>query len=363
MKLLATTNPGLESVAAAEVAALTGATARRRYRGAVAFGADSPAVVGLNCRARSLHRVLVVLRDVTLSPPSLAAVRDQTWTAAVARWVAPDQSFAVRATRHGDHEFGSPAVADRVGQAVRDAVRAATGETPAVDLEDPDVVVRAFVREDDFLLAVDTTGRSLHDRAYRVRDHDAPLRPTVAWSLVHLAGFGPGDTLLDPTCGTAPVPIEAALDALDRPPTPDREYAFERLRPLRDVAPPSAPAPRDELPAGTTVEGVELDADRVAAARENVAAAGVADAVTVRQGDATETAMTADCVVANLPFGHRTESGVAGLYDGLSARLREGSWRRFVALTTRPELLSVPVTRTVDVRLGRLEATVVVADR
>lgn len=360
MDLLATTNPGLESVASDEVEALVGADAGRRYRGAVAFEGTPADVVTLNRRARSLNRVLVLLVDRTVPGVDPGATYDLARGAGVERWVAEGQSFAVQATRHGEHEFGSPDVAERVGQAVVDACRAA-GERPTVDLDDPDVVFRAFVREEDVLLAVDATGeRSLHRRPYRVREHDAPLRPTFAWALVHLAGFEAGDTLLDPMCGSATIPVEAALDALGRPPSPGRSYADDRLGPLADLPRPD-PDGRDRLPSGTAIEGVEVDPDRVANARANVDAADLSETVGVRQGDATDLAVEADRVVTNLPFGRRTDGDLHGLYRAFSERLRAGTWETTVALTTRPELLAVPVERELPVRYGRLEATVVIA--
>lgn len=362
MDLLATTNPGLEAVACEEVAALVDADAERRYRGAVAFEGALADVPALNRRARSLHRVLVLLADRTVPGVTPSDVYDCARSAGVERWVADGQSVAVRATRHGDHDFGSPDVAERVGQAVVDACREAN-ERPAVDLDDPDVVFRTFVRDEDVLLAVDATGeRSLHRRPYRVREHDAPLRPTIAWALVHLAGFEAGDDLLDPMCGSATIPLEAALDVLDRPPSPGRSYADERLGPLADLDRPERDG-RDRLPPETAVEGVELDADRVADARANVAAANLSETVTVRQGDATDLAVETDRVVTNLPFGRRTDDGLHTLYREFSERLQAGTWKTFVALTTRPELLSVPVERELPVRYGRLEATVVIARR
>ncbi len=360
--LLATTNPGFETVACEEVRALVGADAERRYRGAIAVEGVPADVPLLNRRARSLNRVLVLLVDRTVPGVTPGDTYDLARSAGVERWVGAGQSIAVRATRHGEHDFGSPDVAERVGQAVVDACREA-GERPAVDLDDPDVVFRAFVREEDVLLAVDATGeRSLHRRPYRVREHDAPLRPTIAWALVHLAGFEAGEELLDPMCGSATIPIEAALSALDWPPSPDRSYADDRLGPLVDLPRPTVET-RDRLPNGTAIAGVEVDPDRVVDARANVAAADLSGAVDVHGGDATERSIAADRVVVNLPFGRRTGGDLHGLYRDFSERLAAGTWESFVGLTTRPELLSVPVDRELPVRYGRLAATVVVARR
>lgn len=368
---LATTNPGLESVACREVRELVGADAERVYRGAIGFSASATAIHELNRWARGLHRILVVLVDSRID--SLGDVEAATREVAFEEYIDQGQSFGVESTRHGEHDFTSPEVADRVGQAVVDRLREATGERIPVDLDDPDQVLRSFVRDDRYLLGVDTTGeRSLHRRPYRVCEHDAPLRSTFAYQMLRLAGFEPGDSLLDPMCGSATVPTEAALYAAGRPPDPDRGYAFERLpfvdAPGRGVD----PAPVDQgtgdsaggdggtRPVPGSFTGVDSRDRWVRCGRENVAAADLAEAVTVREGDATELAMDADVVVTNPPYGIRTPEDLQDLYRGFSERLREGSFRRAALVTTSPGLLDVPVERRIDVKFGRLDASVVV---
>lgn len=363
MQYLATTNPGLESVAADEVRDLVGADPRRRYRGAIAFEADESAVYTLNRRARSLHRVLVVLVDAEFE--GLDHVEDLVAGLPIERYVDADQSFGIRPTRHGDHEFTSVDVGDVTGQAVIDAHRAATGTRLEVDLDDPDVVFRAFVRDDAFLFTVDTTGeRSLHHRWYRECEHNAPLRPTLAYQLLRLADFSRADSLLDPMCGSATIPIEAGLAALDRPVHAGRSWDFEHL-PFLSPGDAALPAFERRDPAGIEpLRGIEVRDRWVRCGRVNVRAADLTDAVTVVQGDARDEPLDADVVVTNLPFGIRTESGdVPALYRDFSENLRGGDWRRFVALTTRPELLDVPIDRRIEVTYGRLDAAVVVARR
>ena len=370
MRLLVTTNPGLERVAVEEVADLLSVGAERTYRGAVAVerAADPEAVARLHRYGRSVHRVLSILRDATVD--DLDDVYDHTVTTSVEAYLGPDRSFAVRSTRHGEHDFTSVDVADRAGQAVVDRVREAVGTRPPVDLDDPDVILRAFVRDDRYLLCLDLTGASSrHRRSYRVCEHDAPLRPTIAYSLVRLSGYDPAtDRLLDPTCGSATIPIEAARFARGTPVEADATPVVEHLQLLGsegealDPDPDPGAPPRE--PTTPRVTGVEKRHKWVRCARVNADAAGVTDALTLREADVTETAVDADVVVGNLPFGIRTPTDLRALYGGLVDRLREGSARRAVFLTTSPELLDLDTetVETVSVRYGRLQAWVVVAD-
>ncbi|MFC6940067.1 class I SAM-dependent RNA methyltransferase [Salinirubellus sp. GCM10025818] len=358
---VATTNPGLERVAAAEVVDLLGsdATADVDHRGAIRFACAPGDFARLNRRSRTLHRVLCVLRETRFE--DLDDVARAVRRLPLERYLAERQSFAVRASRHGDHPFGSPDVAEVVGQAVIDGYRDATGHRLAVDLDDPDVALHATVRHDRFRLAVDTTGTSLHDRGWRVCEHDAPIRPTVAASLVRLAGLSPGESLLDPTCGSGTIPVEAALYARGIPHSPDRGYALSRLGFL-----PSGATDGDRRDGrrgsgdGVAVIGRDADPSWIECARENARSAGVDTRFDV--ADATTTPPEADRVVCNPPYGVRLDDPEP-LYRDLFRSFDRGSWSRLVLITGREGLVPWEPDERFGVPLGRLDAAVLVFDR
>lgn len=290
MRVLATTTPGLEAVAASEVAELVGSDGERSARGRLRFETDPEGLARLNLYARTLNRTNVVLHESRFD--SLDDVGRVVESLDWARYLRDGQAFAVRATRHGDHEFGSPDVARVVGQAVVDGYRDATGHRLPVDLDDPDVELRAFVRDDRFLLAVDATGPSLHARPWRTGDHGAAVRPTTAAALVRLAGHEPHETLSDPMAGSGTIPVEAALAARGRPVDPTRETTIEADRVVFDP------------PYGHRMDG----------------------------------------------------GGLRSLYADTFRSLDRGSWRSVVLLTTREDLVPWTPDDRVEVRLGRLEA-------
>ena len=165
--------------------------------------------------------------------------------------------------------------------------------------------------------------------------------------------------------GSATVPIEAALATTDRPLRPDLEPAFAAL-PRYDVDRfDEYRATHQPAAAGTDlhVEARDRRAKWLRCARENVEAAGVDHAVDVVQADARVATLDADVVVTNLPFGIRLEEDLRDLYGAFADRVRDGSVGRLVALTTRPDLLSLEPLERHDVPYGRIDATVVVWDR
>lgn len=357
MRLLATTNRGLEDVAVGEIDDLIGATASAHHPGWIAFEAPADAIGTLNRRSRTLHRVLVELVDATAT--DLDEVAALTEAVPFDRYVDAEQAFAVESTRIGTHSFGSPDVSDVVGQAVIDSFRERTGQRLPVDLDDPDVTLQATVRHDRFTLALDTTGPvSLHRRPYRVCDHPAPIRPTLAVALLELVGFGRDESLADPLCGGATIPIEAALAARGRSPNADRTaFAFRDLSFVPEVDESVRDSGRDTV---APIAGGDGDPEWLDCARENVTA--VDTPVDLYRGDATSFVPDVDVIATDLPFGIRQDhDDLRPLYRDFVTAVEAVSPVRFVALTTKPHLLPVEADEERKFRDGRLDVSIVVA--
>ncbi|MEF8901792.1 MAG: THUMP domain-containing protein [Halovenus sp.] len=358
MGLLATTTRGLEPVAIEETATLTGADARRHHPGMLSVAAPPATAPTLQRYARTLNRVLVVVGRTTFE--GLEGLSRAVRAVDLPAYLQPDQPFAVRATRHGEHPFTSPDIERVAGQAVVDEFHERTGEAPPVDLDDPTVILRLFVRHERVVIAVDATGQySLHRRAYRTREHEAPLRPTTAAAMVHLAGPDAGDRVVDPCCGCGTIPIETALLAAGTPVRPTVDPALsDRHFPDADTDPPA-----NGIPSTLDVVARDHDPAAVGATRENAASAGVSAAVAVTKRDVTTDPVDADVLVTDLPYGIRTGSAqLPALYEGFAETVSATDPDRLVVLTANPDLLPYEPTETYTVRRGNLEATLLVVD-
>jgi 23S rRNA G2445 N2-methylase RlmL len=360
---LASTNRGLEDVAGREVRNLLGATAETLYPGMITFEAEAAAVVTLHERARTLHRVLIErVRGTCSSLDGIAALAGELDVTSI---FGPDSAFAVRAQRHGNHEFGSPDVESVVGQAIVDSYREVAGKRPTVDLDDPDIIFRVFVRGDRVIVAVDATGtHSLHRRWYWDQNHDAPLRPTLAASMLQIAGYDGTRRLVDPMCGAGTIPIEAALLAAGRPPTPDHEPAYSAFRFLDGHAENDIGSENNESRTPVaSVLGLDCSAKWIHAAREQAETAEVDELVRFQQQDATTHRYGGGLLVTDLPFGIRTGDGnIAGLYHSFFDAIADTAWDRLVLLTTRDDLVPYEPTATYDIRRGQIEASILVVD-
>jgi len=232
VRVFATCVNGLEDIAASEVLEITGYKAQADV-GKILMDLPLSKVALLNYSCRSLHRVYILAAYGEVF--SLEDVERIAREVDYVNYVDAEQSFAVRAERHGEHSFTSPEIAAKVGHVVIDEFRKATGRRLKVNLDEPDVEFFALVRDREFFLGLNTTGESLHRRYYRVWHHRAALLPTIAYAMLRIADWRDTEYLLDPFCGGATIPIEAATKALGIPPGLRRgNLAMERLKILKE---------------------------------------------------------------------------------------------------------------------------------
>lgn len=358
-RFLVSTNRGLEAIAGAELTELGLSDVTTLYPGMVEGAGPPTAIPLLNTRGRTIHRVLLELARTACD--SLPEIADLLKEFDITRYLEAGQSFAVRAQRRGEHSFESPDVESRVGQAIVDSYP--TGEHPPVDLEDPDLIFRVFVREQRVIVTVDTTGqRSLHRRQERTVEHEAPIRPTMAAAMYRLAAPQSGEGVVDPMCGCGTIPIEAAAAELGRPVEIGRELAFRRLRHPAIEYEESDLAGQCHDSLDVSIVGADIDEQAVAGARENARDADLTGNISFAVADARKQLVGGDVVVTDMPFGIRTGGDVRPLYRDFAAQLAASPCRRAVIHTTRANLLDVEPTERYEMRRGRLESELLVVD-
>ena len=199
------------------------------------------------------------------------------------------------------------------------------------------------ILNDQVTLSLDTSGQGLHKRGYRAVGNDAPLHETLAAGMIQLTRFRGREYFWDPFCGSGTIPIEAALIAKNRAPGLNRHFAAEEYpwMPASAWELAKEEAKDKEFNGKYRIMGSDNDPSCVSLAFANARKAGVADAVTFQDGDATKMSLPCDAgiLVCNPPYGERMmeQSSAQRLYSALGRHLKfANDWKQFV-ITSEPE--------------------------
>ncbi len=300
MDLFVVCAPGLETVAAAEVAAL--GLAGRAVPGGVELQGDLRTAALLNLWLRTASRVVARLGSFTAKtfPELVHKAKELPWEMAL----RPGEPVALRVTCRKSKLYHSDAVAERL----RLALNARMGAPAPEAVEDDESAQLFLARFDNDVCTVsaDTSGALLHQRGYRLAPGPAPLRETLAAALLLSAGWTGAQPLCDPLCGAGTIAIEGALIAAGRAPGAGRSFAFQRWA----KAPPLPELPKARA-VTCSIEASDFDAGAIAAARANALRAGVAVAFEQRALKDLPPREGPGLVATNPPYGVRVEAASA----------------------------------------------------
>lgn len=173
--------------------------------------------------------------------------------------------------------------------------------------------VRVFLMKDMVTIGIDTSGVSLHKRGYRQLSSKAPITETLAAALIMLTPWNKDRILVDPFCGCGTFPIEAAMIAANIAPGMNRSFLaekWENLIPKKywyDAIDEANSLIKDDIK--VDIQGYDIDAEVLRAARENAKDAGVDHLIHFQQRAVKDLRHPKKYgfIITNPPYGERLE--------------------------------------------------------
>ena len=355
---------GLETVLAGELDEL-GAAAIEPGNRVVACRGNRDLLYRANLWLRTATRVLVpVARFNTRTEKSLyRLVREIPWE----EHLGVDDTLAVDSVVSSPHFHHSGWVALKVKDAVVDRFRDIAGRRPSVDTAAPTLRINVHIADRDCVVSLDSSGRALGRRGYRLERTEAPLSENLAAGMILLTGWRGELAFVAPMCGSGTIPIEAAMIA--------RHIAPGLLRPdfgfLRwpDLDEPLwqrilGEAKRAVRPLGVAVGGGDVDPEAARLARQNARRAFLLDdvAIETRAFEDAGPPAAEGVLVTNPPYGERLEEeGIEELYRSLGDTLKRrwAGWEAWVlsANTDALKRIGLRPERRIALRNGSLRCS------
>ena len=199
---------GIKELGARELAELGAMNITPEY-GGLYFNAGKETLYRINYSARLVSRILAPLVSFDCRTPEqlYKKAREIKWT----DFISERNTFAVFGNVSNSGITNSHYASLRLKDAIADSFREQSGRRPDVDTRDPDLWLNIYIRNNNAVISVDTSGGSLHRRGYRKDAVSAPMQETVAAAIIKYTQWDGSVPLYDPMCGSGTLLSEALM--------------------------------------------------------------------------------------------------------------------------------------------------------
>lgn len=335
-ELIAPCHFGLESVLKKEITDL-GYNILLVEDGRVTFEGDEEAVCRANIFLRTTERIMIKIGRFRAE--TFDELFEKTKILDWERYIPSDGKFWVTKASSIKSKLFSPSDIQRI---VKKAMVEKLKDKYSIEWfseSGNEYPIRVFLFKDEVTIALDTSGESLHKRGYRKLTAKAPITETLAAALILLTPWNRDRILIDPFCGSGTFPIEAAMMAANIAPGMNREFTaekwtnvidkkhwYEAINEANDLA---------DFDRKTDIQGSDIDAQIVRAARENAREAGVEHMIHFQQKpvNIVSHAKKYGFIITNPPYGERIEDkeNLPQLYREIGDLYRKlDSWSAYI---------------------------------
>lgn len=336
LTLVAPCHFGVESVLKREILDL-GYEITKVEDGRVTFEGDSLAVCRANVFLRTAERIMIQVgrvRAVTYEQ-LFEAVKALDWE----KYIPENGKFWVKKASTIKSKLFSPSDIQRiVKKAIVEKLKIEYGIS-WFDEDGSEYPIRVFFYKDEAIIALDTTGDSLHKRGYRKYTAKAPISETLAAALIMLTPWKKDRILVDPFCGCGTFPIEAAMIAANVAPGMNREFTSEKwtnIIPKRSWYEAVNEANEmivDDIE--VDIQGYDIDGEMIEFSRKNARNAGVEHLIhfQTRPIEQLSHSKKYGFIITNPPYGERLEEKAAlkSLYGQIGERYKAlDDWSAFI---------------------------------
>lgn len=312
-KMVAKTIYGLENLCLTELLKL-GAENPAVHNRAVSFEGNLGVMYKANLLLRTALRVLVQFAEFEVNNEDelYEAVKSIAWE----NLITVDDTIAIDTVLNTEIFNHSQYISQKTKDAICDRFRELCDKRPSVDLDNPTLRLHLHIAKNKCVIALDSSGDSLHKRGYREKTNLAPINEVLAAGLVQLSEWDMRSTFIDPMCGSATILIEAAMLAANIPAGYFREqFGFmnwKQVLPFNQELWEKIHSNAIERISTENIAlyGIELSPHVARKGKENVKRSKTEDMIRIRcadflESDAPTTVGSKPILLMNPPYGER----------------------------------------------------------
>ena len=327
---------GVESVLKREIIDL-GYEIERVEDGRITFSGDLLAICRANVFLRTAERVMIQVGRVKAQTYDelFEAVKALKWS----DFIPENGKFWVKkASSVKSKLFSSSDIQRIVKKAIVENLKQEYGVSWFSE-DGASYPIRVFFYKDEAVIALDTSGESLHKRGYRYYTSKAPISETLAAALIMLTPWNKDRILVDPFCGCGTFPIEAAMIAANIAPGMNREFTGETWTNFMDkklwyqAVNEANDKINDDIE--TDIQGYDIDGEMIEYSRKNAINAGVEHLIHFQERPVSGLSHRKKYgfIITNPPYGERLEEqkSLQKIYTTLGEKYKAlDSWSAFI---------------------------------
>ena len=362
LEIIAATTFGLEAASRREIEKL-GYKILKTEDGKVTFLGDERAVVRANLWLRTADRVQIKMAEFMAYEfeDLFQQIKGIPWE----HWIPVNGKFIVNGSSVKSKLSSVPACQSVAEKAVIERLK----ETYGIDYFEKSGAlydIKITLLKDRVTVTLDTTGPGLHKRGYRQHSVEAPIKETLAATMIELSFWREDRILADPCCGSGTIPIEAAMIGKNIAPGLSRSFASEEWEAIpgnlwKEERKKAFNAINNDVQ--LKIFGSDINPQAVKAARLNAEEAGVDDCIKFYTADvsALRTKSERGVLITNPPYGQRIgdQEAIDKIYQSYSRFFKENpTWSLFVITadkTIEKKAMGRPAERRRKLYNGRLE--------
>lgn len=226
IKLIATTNMGLEAVTKRELQDL-GYKDLEVSDGKIKISCQLKDIAILNLRLRTAERVLLLIDSFRAE--TFEELFDKLFEIRWWDYIAEEDQFIIQGRSRKSKLFSISDCQRITEKAIIEKLKMKY-KVSWFEKSGPRVKIEVSLLNDIAEITMDTSGDGLHKRGYREVNYKAPLSETIAASLVKLTFWNKDRILADPFCGSGTIPIEAAMIEKNIAPGLMRDFDFVNFK-------------------------------------------------------------------------------------------------------------------------------------